>query len=175
MATDPKILDARIAAAEAKLADAKSRITDEDREELAKRALLAKLEDEAGEAEREARDLDLKRRLDAAIESGIDSAELETLTIESFPDSFIIRRNGRAHARWAERTQAAKNGKKIDQSALDREYAIALVYDWNGVVEFDAITTSALAKRLTEHSGLVIPITNVGLKLNGTSAEVRKS
>jgi hypothetical protein len=173
-----KQTDALKAAALARLAKASSSLTDADREEIAERAEIAALVEKAKEEERKARNLDLDRRLQEAQERLGTSEGVEALAIEEFPDTFIVKRNSKAHARWNESVNklAGPNGKG-DRAKIYRDYAACVVDDWNGVVlgESDSEMGAKLIKYLVDNPGIVTPLTDCAARLAGVFAEDRKS
>lgn len=172
-------LQARIDAAKQKLAEVKARLTEEDQAEIAALKELADIKAECEQEELKQRNLDLDRRVLAAQEALGPDAKIEGLAVQEFSDTFIVKRNGRAHAQWTRAmTNAAATGKKdVDREAINRKYAIQVIYDWNGHTDFDGNTerTKALNDFLVENPGIVSPITDVAGKLAGVFAEERKS
>jgi len=175
-------LQAKIDAAKAKLAEVKARLTEEDQKDIVALKELSDLETEREAEERKQRNLDLDRRYFDAQEKLGPEAKIEAVSVQEFPDTFIVRRNGKAHAAWTQAmsnaAQAAVNGKKdIDRSSINRKYAIQVIYDWNGHTDFDGNSerTKALNDLLIENPGLLVPITDAAAKLAGVFAEERKS
>ncbi len=173
-------LDERIAKAREELAKAKAAFTPEDREFMRKRQELAQIQEAQEDEARASREASLEKRLEAALEALGDEAIFDGLMIKTFPDTFIIMRNGKAHATWMDATTRshATGGKPADRSAIHRRYAIACVYDWNGIVYADgdkalADDTRKLEKFLTENPGVVTPITDLAVKLAGVFADAR--
>src|SRR4051812_31063192 len=129
-------LTAKLVAAQARKAKAEASISDDDRAEIAARDELARLDGESREAERTARDLDLSRRLDAARELLGDGVALIAVSPKEFDDTFIVRRDGKAHAKWNKAlAEIASGNRKIDQAEEARKYAVACVFDWNGIID----------------------------------------
>lgn len=155
-------------------------VLEESAEERAQRHELARIESEAEEAEREESWARLERRVDVAREADPNGA-YAPLMVECFPDTFVIRRNSKAHARWRDKTIRASamraSGQKGagDPLAIDRDYAIECVHDWNGQSDFDANPdlTERLNKFLTENAAIVTPINDLAGKLAGVFAEER--
>lgn len=171
-------LAGRRAAAAAARKDAEAKLTPAILAEKAERDALAADEAATREAERTLRDLDLARRVEAAQEVLGASTPVAPLTIEEYPDSFVVQRNGAAHAKWERKQRERASGNnKVDLGEAAREYAVAAVYDWNGKSgsAFDSVVTHDLTKYLEANPGLVTPITNLGSRLNGVFAEARKS
>lgn len=170
-------LETLLAKAEARREAAKSALSDDDRREIELRDRVAEILAEAEAEERKARNLDLDRRLEAARETLGEKAGLEAVAIEGFPDTFIVQRQAKAHARWTEDiAKASQPNAKLDRATVNRAYAVAGVYDWNGEIggenpEF----TLKLTKYLTENPGIVTPINNASANLAGVFAQERKS
>lgn len=175
-------LKAKLDAAKQRLADVKARLTEEDQKDIQSFQELADLEAEREAEERKQRNLDLDRRMLAAQAALGPEVKIEAVSVQEWPDTFIVKRNGRAHAAWTQATTnaatAAANGKKdVDRASINRKYAIQVIYDWNGRTDFD--TNTELSKELNdfliENPGLVVPITNAAAMLAGVFAEERKS
>jgi hypothetical protein len=169
-------IEEKLLQAQARRDAARAAITDDDRAEIELRDKIAQIETEAKAEEIRKRDLDLDRRMDAARETLGDKAGLDSIAIEGFPDTFIVLRNSKAHSKWAEEIAKVAQSGKGDRAAVNRAYAVAAVYDWNGEIggenpEF----TVKLAKYLTENPGIVTPITNALANLAGVFASERKS
>jgi 23S rRNA G2069 N7-methylase RlmK/C1962 C5-methylase RlmI len=166
-----------LAKAEARREAAKSALSEDDIKEIELRNRIAEIEAEAEAEERKARNLDLDRRLEAAREALGDKAGLEAVAIEGFKDTFVIQRQSKAHSKWAEDiAKAASPNSKLDRATVNRAYAVAAVYDWNGEIggenpEF----TVKLTKYLTDNPGIVTPINNASANLAGVFAQERKS
>lgn len=170
-------LQERIDAEKARLESAKAAFSDDERAEMRQRQELASLQAERETEERAKRDVELERRLDAAREK-LGETLVEGLSIKTFPDTFIVMRNGKAHASWMEalsRSQAS-GGKPVDRTAMHRKYAVQCVYDWNGITDFDANpeSTKKLEKFLTNNPGIVTPITDLAARLAGIFADEKK-
>lgn len=174
-------LKTRRAQAEKRLADLRANVTPEALAERTERAEILRLESEADEEERaQARD-----RLDARVEAykaKNPGAKVEGLMIESFPDTFVIERNGRAHAQWTEQAQrmaqAGATGRKHtgdDRNTNNRKYAVQCVVNWNGadLDEKSAELSLRLHQYLTENPGIVTAITDVAARLTGVYSEER--
>lgn len=167
-------LTSRKAAAAARLEQAKSALSDGDLSEIAERAEIDKLEDEAKAEESKRRELELARRLDSAREALGPDAGLEAVAIIGFPDTFIVRRDGKAHAKWhAAMIKSHRPDSKIEPLTVSLTYAVAVVHDWNGNVrdDNDAEFTHKLTQYLTANPGIVTPITDVAGRLAGVFAE----
>jgi hypothetical protein len=175
-------LKSKLEAAKQKLADVKARLTEEDVADIAAFKELADLEAEREAEERKQRNLELDRRVIAAQEVLGPEVKIEPVSVQEWPDTFIVMRNGKAHAAWTQATTnaatAAANGKKdVDRASINRKYAIQVIYDWNGYTDFATNTerSRALNDFLIENPGLVVPITNAAAMLAGVFAEERKS
>lgn len=172
-------LQQRLAAAQAKRAAAEAAITDDDRAEQELRDKIAAEESAALAAADAKRALDAERYLDATRAEFGDAAALKIVSVKSFPDTFIVKRNGQAHARWHTRlTDGSRNGKKIDSIALGLDYALAAVVSWNGRSlggEVGNDVGPALRLFLQANPGVITPITDAAGELNGIFAEERKS
>ena len=164
------------AAAVARLQKAESALSDEDKDEIAAREEIAQIEERATEAERKRRELDLDRRMELARVT-LEGSALEGVTIQGFPDTFIVRRDGKAYATWVAAIKSEANGKKIDRAEIDRTLVKSCLYDWNGFTDFDVNPqrTVDLSKYLKENPGLVTPLVDAVAKLVGVFAETRKS
>jgi len=166
-------IEDRLAAAKARLAAAKAATSDEARKHREMRSELARVEAEA-RAEERAR---LRDDLDQRIEALDSETKCEGLMVEEFDDTFIVVRNGKAHADWQNslRRAAKANKSPIDSDTINRRYAIACVVDWNGINDFDsnAESTHRLDRYLIENPGIVTPITDLAGRLAGVFAEER--
>lgn len=174
-------LKAKLDAAKARLADVKARLTEDDQKDIIAFKELSDLEAETEAEERKQRNLDLDRRMMAAQTANPD-ATFEAVAVQGWPDTFIVRRNGRAHAAWNQAmtnaaSQAAQGKKDIDRASINRKYAVQTVHDWNGNTDFDTNVerAKALNDYLIENPGLLVPITDAAAKLAGVFAEERKS
>ena len=170
-------IQASLAKAEARRDAAKSALSEDDLKEIELRNKIAEIEAEAEAEERKARNLDLDRRLEAARETLGEKAGLQAVAIEGFKDTFIIQRQAKAHAKWTEDiARASQPNSKLDRATVNRAYAVAAVYDWNGEIggvnpEF----TLKLTQYLTDNPGIVTPINNASAELAGVFAQERKS
>ncbi len=177
-----KSLAEQLAAAQADRAAKEAAFTEADAAEEATRAQIATERKAAEDAAVRARDLDISRRLDAAIGEG-DPRECKAVIIRGFADTFIIRRNGKAHAKWERAIENAasndRNKKRADKDTASRAYAIESVIDWNGQTDFDASVTrdlgAQLDKFLIANPGIVTPLNNASGEVNGIFTEERKS
>jgi hypothetical protein len=165
----------KLTQAKAKLEEAQASLSDANRAEQAARAELEAIEAETQALAREKRDLDLARRLDASQETLGEKAVLRAVAIQNYPDTFIVRRNGKAHADWTDRVSAANSGKKIDLQQAARQYAAMCVCDWNGETNLDGAKGTELLRFLQENPGIVTPLTNAAAELSGVFAEDTKS
>jgi hypothetical protein len=174
-------LKAKLDEAKQKLAEVKARLTEADQEEISAFKELADLDAEREAEERKQRNLDLDRRVLAAQEALGPNVKIEPVSVQDWSDTFIVRRNGKAHAQWTQAmtnaAAAAANGKKdVDRASINRRYAIQVIYDWNGYTDFENTERSkALNDFLTENPGLLVPITDAAARLAGVFAEERKS
>lgn len=177
-------LTQKIENAKAKLAAAQGKITVSDESEISARIELSEIEAQTEEVERKQLELNLARRVDVAREKLGPESCIEGLMIQEFSDTFIVARDGKAHAKWQKdilrlQTAQAQGGRYNgpDRDAIGREYAVKVVYDWNGITDFDENTESSakLRKYLSDNPGLIIPITDLSAKLSGVFAEERKS
>ena len=170
-------IQASLAKAEARRDAAKSALSEDDLKEIELRNKIAEIEAEAEAEERKARNLDLDRRLEAALEVLGEKAGLKAVAIEGFKDTFIVQRQAKAHAKWTEDiAKASQPNAKLDRATVNRAYAVAAVYDWNGEIggvnpEF----TLKLTQYLTDNPGIVTPINNASAELAGVFAQERKS
>ncbi len=134
---------ARLAAAEARKKAAEEAITEADQTEIDGRAAVARVNADAEEAERKKRDLDLARRFDA-LTAANPAGRFEIVTIEKWDDTFIVEYSASAHRKWEREidanTKAEAHRKKapFDDAKMSRDYAVAIVVDWNGLTDFDA-------------------------------------
>jgi hypothetical protein len=87
--------------------------------------------------------------------------------IKGYPDTFIMRRDGKAHSMWVKQIETIARSKKGDTQEATRKYAVACVYDWNGITDFDATTGMRLHQFLTDNPGIVTPLTNACAELVG--------
>lgn len=170
-------LKERIAAEKAALEKAKAALSEDDRAEIAMREELAQLQAQRELEERAKREVELERRLDSAREELGDEIKVKGVSVREFPDTFVIMRNGKAHAAWSDAISKAVQNKNADRAAIHRKYAIAVVYDWNGINDFEtnAESTTRLSQFLTANPGIVTPITDAAAELAGIFAEERKS
>lgn len=176
---DKALLEARLAAAQARLAAAKNAVSEDD---IAARELRAQIQKAEAEAESEERTKlfdALTDRLEATKVAFPDRQFLPVMA-QRYPDTFIVARNGKAHASWvaalARSTRASMQGKTAeDPSKITLQYAIDSLYDWNGATAFD--TDPELSRKLriylTENPGLVSPITEAAGELAGVFADQR--
>jgi hypothetical protein len=167
-------LTEQIEAAKARLAQATSAFSEDDRKEQALREELAKIAEQAEELERVKRELDLARRLDAASEA-LGSDCVKAVSVRGFPDTFIMQRNSKAYSTYAEKIASAARGVKVDTVLAGRQYAAHCVYDWNGTTDLDGPSGSQLVTFLAQNPGIVNPLVEVAGELAGLFAEERKS
>lgn len=175
-------LKKRLEEAKANLAAVKAKLSEKDIEEIAQFQQIADIEAERDAEERKQRNLNLDRRMEQAREDLGPDVKIESVSVQEWPDTFIVMRSGKAHAAWTQATTnaatAAANGKKdIDRASINRKYALQVIYDWNGYTDFATNTerSSELNKFLIENPGLLTPITNAAALLAGVFAEERKS
>ncbi len=170
-------LKARLAEEKALLEKAKAALTEDDRAEIALREEIALVQMQREQEELAKLEIDLERRLDVARQSLGDSLKVAGVIARGYSDSFVVMRNGKAHATWTQSMAKAQQNKNADRDDINRKYAMAVVYDWNGIIDFDsnAVSTHKLRAYLTENPGLITPITNAAAELAGVFAEERKS
>jgi hypothetical protein len=170
----------RLEAAKARKAAAEAALTEDDRNEIAVRAEVSKIENEALDAERTKRSVELDRRLDAAREA-MPGAKLDRLTVQEFPDAFVICYKPKSHARFVDalrRSQIGGHGKTADFDTARLQYALEVVVDWNGRADYagqDSERTNTLRAYLIENPGILSPITDLAATMAGIVAEERKS
>jgi hypothetical protein len=167
-------LAARLAATTARRDAARALLTPDDVAEQAMRDDIAKGEEEEREALAAKRALDLARRLDAAGDKIGNAALVRALSIKGFDDTFIVRRNGPAHAKWEKTMGDALTNSKIDQVESKKRYASQSVVDWNGRDLDDSTVTYEFDKFLDENPGVVTSIVGEAIELNGAVKEARK-
>lgn len=175
-----KILEEQLMAEREKLAQAKAALSDEDRREIGLRKEIAQTKGEREEEERTKRQADLDRRLDAA-RVKLPEATFEGVMVKGFPDTFIVRRNGRAHAAWLDASSRSHvtGGKRADREQMHKKYAMDVIYDWNGITFEDGPRganpedTRKLSKFLDENPGVITPITDEAVRLAGVFADAR--
>jgi len=154
---------------------ASSVLSDEDRDEIELRQKIADANAEREQVELEQRELDLDRRFDAAKEAFPDQP-LKKLLIESYPDTFILKHNRAAYARWEDETAKSVSNKRLKRPDIFRRWAVAMVIDWNGKDLSDPLKSGAeLDTYLTQNPGIVTAITNAGGELAGVVGKARKS
>lgn len=175
-------LDEQIAAEEAALAAVRARMTDADREELAKRDRIAAAREQRREEERNEIRLALARREDAVRAKLGDGAKLAQIEIEGHRDTYIIAHSERAYRDYTRAIAKKGEGKKIDREGEIFEYAIAVVHDWNGLTDWNAMVGNtgntagaALRAHLKANLGQATAIVNEAVSLGGLIAEARKS
>lgn len=184
MSDDTKTIDSpRLQALRAKLAVAKSArdaaagaLTDEDKAEIELRKEVAQADAEREAAEQAKRDVDLDRRTDAAREEN-PGAQIAAISIDGYPDTFVLMHSAKAFAKWEADITAAIHNKKLDKTEISRTYAVASVIDWNGITDFGPTSLNGytLKEYLKKNSGMVSSITNAAAKLAGAFSEARKS
>lgn len=175
-----------------------------NREEIEGREEYERTKAEREAADRVLRDLDLARRLEA-LQDANPGARYEVVCPDTWPDTFIVRYDAAAHAKWEASVDAdakaearGKNGKhlKVDMVKAQRDYAVAVIEDWNGLTDFDTVRPFGADHRppaanaaggkpstggaelnlfLTENAGIVTPIVGAAARLAGFFAEARKS
>ena len=168
-------LNAQLAAAKAEADAAESKLTEDDRAEQTVRDSIAKERDRKLAAESARRDLDLARREDAAREA-LPVTKLAPLAIDGGTDTYVIMHDPQAFRVW-EHGQEMAAKKKANRADVSRAYAVASVYDWNGLTDFDVNpeSTNKLTKHLRDNPAQVTPIVNAAGRLAGIFAEERKS
>lgn len=175
-------LKSKLEEAKQKLAEVKARLTAEDAADIATFNELSELKAEREAEERKQKNLDLDRRVIKAQEALGPDVKIEPVSVQDWPDTFIVMRNGKAHGAWnramTNAAQASVSGQKdVDRQSINRKYAIQVIYDWNGDTDFATNTerSKALNDFLIENPGIVVPITDAAAKLAGVFAEERKS
>ena len=168
-------LNAKLAAAKLAADAAESKLTDEDRAEQELRDNIAKARDRELAADTLRRDLSLARREEAANEA-LPTTKLAPLAIDGGTDTFIIMHDAQAFRTW-EHGQELASKKKANRADVSRAYAVASIYDWNGLTDFDVNpeSTNKLTKHLRDNPAQVTPIVNTAGRLAGIFAEERKS
>lgn len=169
-------LKERLARAKQRVDEAKSLLSDDDREELNQRAEIARLDQEADDELEKARQLAADRALEA-IREKFPKGKFAAVLIKGFPDWFIVKGDGKAHAAWTNAIgEAAQADKSIDRNDLSRQYALKVIEVWNGTDRGeDPKITNALNTFLTEAPGAVTAVTNASAELVGLIAQARKS
>lgn len=155
---------------------ASSALSEDDRAELELRRSIKTASEERAKAERDALEIDLDRREDAAREAN-PGAQIVSLIIDGYPDSFVLMHAASAFRRWETEIAKAATNKKIDKAQVSLNYAVDAVIDWNGCVDFSAqATTNALRLReyLGANPGIVTAIVSAAAELAGIFSEVRK-
>jgi len=181
IADSPRLaaLRAKLQHAEAARDAAKAALTDEDRAEIEIREQLARAEDDVREQDRTRRKLDLDRRLEEA-QQAYPSAKLAAVMIKGFPDTFIVKHDGKAFARFqqeavARQTSSGKKGPSFEESRLN--YALSVIIDWNGITDWSPTNSNGhdLRTFLKANSGVATPVTDAAWELAGSAAEESKS
>lgn len=175
-------LKAQRAAAVAALAAADAALTEDDKAEQVERDEIASLREHALTKATAKRDIELARRLDAAVEKAGDPRAVKAVTVKRFSDTFIIERNGKAHAGWDRGCVAAQSTDKhrrVDMADVRRKYAVDSVIDWNGRTDFDVTPTKNLGAELDKflalNPGVATSIVAAAVEINGALVEERKS
>ena len=149
----------------------------EDADSLADNEALLRAQEEQADAEAKARAASLIRRLLAAQEIyGVN--RVKAVAIAGSEHSFIVKGNQEAHAKWEARLQKSMiEPKKHPKAEYEREYAVGSVCDWNGETDFGDRNDAGhkLMMHLTANGGMVGPIVNAAMRLNGFIAEADKS
>lgn len=182
--TSIEILTAKRDAAKADAS--RPRLTDADKEEAKLRAEIAAFEATAKAADAEARGLDLARREDAARE--VLGPKVPVSTLEGEADghahTFVLRYAGsRAFATWENGIGLSHLGskdpqtrKKVDRADVNKTFALASVYDWNGTLVTPGSNALAeLSSLLDGFSGIASALALAGRALSGAAMEDRKS
>lgn len=179
IADSPRIaaLRAKLSQAEAARDAAKAAITEDDRTELAMREQIAKADAERAEEERVRRELDLDRRFDQAREAH-PNAKISKLSIRGYEDTFILMHDSKAHQKWVDHKQQIFAGnKKLEGAEVTRDYAVAVVIDWNGIVDWGptSLHGAELRSFLKAHPGIAMAIQTSALELAGVAEADSKS
>jgi hypothetical protein len=167
---------ARIAASEKARKDAEESLTPADKDEISFRETEAKNKAAAQDILDAKRDMDVARRLEAAIERrGVN--DVRSVIIKGSTHSFIVKANPGAHSKWEEKIAEAATNKKLRKQEINAEYAVQSVEDWNGVTGFDKDGSLGydLIKFFEKNGGMVTPVLNAAALLNGFFAEEAKS
>lgn len=164
----------RIESARAELAAQTNRLSADDLIEIAEREELAKIEADKAEGLATARELDLDRRLDVAMEKHGD--KVSPVPIKGSDDSYIVKANGVAYKAWDKSLNDAGN-KKIDPQEERRKLVAASVVDWNGETDFGptGLAGAKLLMHLSANQGQVAPLIQEICTLCGVVKEERKS
>lgn len=172
---------ARIAAAQAARDAAQAKITPEDRDEQAAREELARLNGERRTAEKERRRLDLDRREDAARDTLGPKAQLRQHDAEEDAPgagTFILRYPGpKAVEEWQKALNRGAQTNKHDNTELNRNFAAASVYDWNGHTDLHGLASAhggELLEVLKELPLVATSIVNIVGELGGLAMKGRK-
>lgn len=175
-------LSDQLAAAQARRDKAHLALSREDRQEITLRNQIAQANAEADAEEFKARELDLARRMDKAREVLGSDVPLQGVLIEGFKDSYIVRGDGKAHEQWMRDMRQLMSKDKGDGAEINRQYALKVVWDWNGRAPGDDPTsgevlqfTQDLEAHLTRNPGQITPVTNAAAALAGVYAAERKS
>ncbi len=164
----------------------RARLSDADKAEAAMRAEIATYEATARAADAEARGLDLARREDAARETLGPKVPVSTLEGEAdgHAHTFVLRYAGsRAFNAWESGIGLSHLGskdpqtrKKVDRAEVNKTFALASVYDWNGVVIVPGSGALAeLSALLDGFAGIASALALAGRALSGAAMEDRKS
>jgi hypothetical protein len=172
-------LRARVNQAEAALDASRSAVSDEEREERELRERLARLEDEQRNEDRARRALDLDRRFEEA-QAAYPQARLAKLMVKNYPDTFIVKHDGKAFLRWQQEARArvtphGKKGPPAEESTVN--YAMAAVIDWNGITDWSPTNTNGhdLRQYLKANPGVATAVENAAYELAGSAADDSKS
>ena len=170
-------LQQQIEAKKKALADLQAKLSDDDRQEIQQRDELAKAEQEIEDERERQLILDLDRRMETARETLGADAGLKAVAIKGWPDSFIVQKNVKAHKKFNQATHDRQEGKGGKRAEIEQAYAVAVVYDWNGVVDNgdDPEFTVKLNKYFTDNPGPMTAVTNAAIELVGVFAAERKS
>ncbi len=168
-------LQKQLAAEQLAAEQAKSSISDQDRDEIELRNKIAQAKAEREAAVAEQRDLDLSRRLDAAT-AAHPKAHLGTCVIEEYGDTFILKHNAGAFSAWQKGIAKSVGSKKFDREKNERDYVVKCVIDWNGLDLSRAMSPGGdLVQYLTAHPGICSTLANVASELAGVALDARKS
>jgi len=173
-------LKEQLEASRAKRKAAEDSVTESESQEQRDIREIAENDERVAEIAKDRRDTDLAKRLLAAKEAHPEWT-LRSLTIKERSDTFIVRANPDAHRNWqaAAIAKASKGGggtkanDVTDATDRARAYALASVVDFNGKA-VDSVDIRELDKFLQLHQGLVTPITDAAIELNGAVTEERK-
>lgn len=166
-------LAARQKAAEEAAAARKAKRTPEDAAELAAREAAEAAEAAEREERMRDRELELARRLDAALEKN-PSKPLRVIDLEETAPgagSYVVRPASEAAIKIFHKRTAEPN---VDRAKLYRDIAADAVVDFNGAAE-DVIDAATMHDTWRAFAMVPVTLGNAALELGGFVAETRKS